>query len=138
MGTTATVVYKRLASMISEKYEKPYSKTMRWIRCRLNFLLLHSAIMCLRGYRSSRHHQITTPSVEALLTLPAHWAGSQTMTELLIIPFTLESFFLFFTFVSIFNNFYYVKKSTSSCSSGKKIIYIDFNVTMRATYIGKI
>ena len=29
MGMTATVVYKRLASLITEKYEKPYSKTMR-------------------------------------------------------------------------------------------------------------
>ena len=56
MGTTATVVYKRLASMISEKLEKPYSKTMQWIRCRRNFSLLRSAIMCLRGSRSSRHH----------------------------------------------------------------------------------
>ena len=56
MGTTATVVYKRLAAMISEKHEKPYSKTMQWIRCRLSFSLLRSAIMCLRGSRSSRHH----------------------------------------------------------------------------------
>ena len=29
MGMTATVIYKRLASLITEKYEKPYSKTMR-------------------------------------------------------------------------------------------------------------
>ena len=56
MGTTATVVYKRLAAMISEKHEKPYSKTMQWIRCRLGFSLLRSAIMCLRRSRSSRHH----------------------------------------------------------------------------------
>ena len=26
---TATVVYKRLASLITEKYKKPYSKTMQ-------------------------------------------------------------------------------------------------------------
>ena len=56
MGTVATVVYKRLAAVIAEKHEKPYSKTMQWIRCRLNFSLLRSAIMCLRGSRSSRHH----------------------------------------------------------------------------------
>ena len=56
MGTTAMVVYKRIASMISEKYERPYSKTMQWIRCRLSYSLLRSAIMCLRGSRSSRHH----------------------------------------------------------------------------------
>ena len=56
MGTVATVIYKRLAAMIAEKHEKPYSQTMQWIRCRLNFSLLRSAIMCLRGSRSSRHH----------------------------------------------------------------------------------
>ena len=98
MGTTATVLYKRLASMISEKYEKPYSKTMQWIRCRLNifrcFVLPSCACVDLDPQDTTR---ITTSSVEALLTLPAHWAGSQTTTELLIIPFTLESLiFLYF------------------------------------------
>ena len=58
MGAVATVVYKRLAAMIAEKHEKPYSKTMQWIRSRLCFSLLHSAIMCLRGSRSSRHHPV--------------------------------------------------------------------------------
>ena len=43
MGTTATVVYKRIASMIAEKHNKPYSKTIHWIRCRLNFSLLRSS-----------------------------------------------------------------------------------------------
>jgi len=43
MGTVATVVYKRLAAMIAEKRERPYSKTMQWIRHRLNFSLLHSS-----------------------------------------------------------------------------------------------
>lgn len=28
MGITATVVYKRFASLIAEKYKKPHSKTM--------------------------------------------------------------------------------------------------------------
>ena len=49
MGATATVVYKRLASRIAEKHNKPYGKTLHWLRCRLNFSLLRSAIMCLRG-----------------------------------------------------------------------------------------
>ena len=56
MGTIATVFYKQLAAMIAEKHERPYSKTMQWIRCRLNFSLLRSAIMCLRGSCSSRYH----------------------------------------------------------------------------------
>ena len=55
MGTTATVVYKRIASMLSEKQDQSYSKTMHWIRCMLNFSLLRSAIMCLRGSRSAQH-----------------------------------------------------------------------------------
>ena len=56
MGTVASVVYKRLAAMIATKYAKSYSLTMQWIRCRISFSLLRSAIMCLRGSRSSRHH----------------------------------------------------------------------------------
>ena len=55
MGTTATTVYKRIAAMIAEKHSKPYSRTMHLIRCRLSFSLLRSAIMCLRGSRSTLH-----------------------------------------------------------------------------------
>ena len=61
MGTIATVVYKRIASMIAEKHNKPYSKTIHWIRCRLNFSLLRSSIMCLRGSRSAYHHPAGPP-----------------------------------------------------------------------------
>ncbi len=56
MGPTATVVYRRIASLIAEKKQQPYSQTHFWMRCRLSFSLLHSAIMCLRGARSSLHH----------------------------------------------------------------------------------
>ena len=56
MGKSATVFYKRLASMISEKRNTPYSQTINWIRCKLSFALLRSSIMSIRGARSSRHH----------------------------------------------------------------------------------
>ena len=59
MGTTETTVYKRLASMIASKNNKAYSKTIHWLRCRLSFSLLRSAIMCLRGSRSSLHRPET-------------------------------------------------------------------------------
>ena len=49
-------LYKRLASMISEKRDTPYSQTINWIRCKLSFALLRSSIMSIRGARSSRHH----------------------------------------------------------------------------------
>jgi len=54
MGPTARVFYKKLASMIAIKHNKAYSKTLNWMRCRISFSLLRSAVMCLRGSRSSR------------------------------------------------------------------------------------
>ena len=56
MGRAATTFYKRLASMISEKRDTEYSRTVNWIRCKLSFALLRASIMTIRGTRSSRHH----------------------------------------------------------------------------------
>ena len=67
MGPTATTVYKRLASLIATKHNKTYSKTIHWLRCRLNFSLLRSAIMCLRGSRSSLHHPETHLNIDLAL-----------------------------------------------------------------------
>ncbi len=39
------VFYKRLASMLAEKWNQPYSSTMGWLCCRLSFSLLRSSIM---------------------------------------------------------------------------------------------
>ena len=47
MAPTANVVYKRIAPMITSKYDKIYSRTMYWIQCKVNFPLIHIAIMCL-------------------------------------------------------------------------------------------
>ena len=40
--------------MIATKHNKAYSKTLNWMRCRISFSLLRSAVMCLRGSRSFR------------------------------------------------------------------------------------
>ena len=48
-------VYKRLADLISTKQQKQYSDVLGWLRCRLSFAILRSAIMCVRGSRSSLH-----------------------------------------------------------------------------------
>ena len=55
LGREATTFYKRLADLISAKQQKPYSNdiVMCWLRCRLSFAILRSAIMCVRGSRSS-------------------------------------------------------------------------------------
>ena len=52
-GPSATVAFKRLASLISWKYDQPYSSTLYFIRCRITFIFIHSAVACLKGPRSS-------------------------------------------------------------------------------------
>ena len=64
MGREAATFYKRLADGISRKEGKQYSVIMGWIRCRLSFAILRSAILCIRGSRSSRHrptHELNIP-----------------------------------------------------------------------------
>ena len=66
----ATNFYKRLASLLADKWDQPYSQTMNWLRCRISFTLLRSAIQCIRGARSSRGHAIFSPV--DLVTAEAH------------------------------------------------------------------
>ena len=53
MGKESSVFYKRLADFLSTKRDMPYSRTMEWLRCRLNFALLRSAILCIRSTRKN-------------------------------------------------------------------------------------
>ena len=53
MGRAATTFYKRLAAMLSEKRDVPYSKMIGWIRCRMSFSLVRASVMSIRGARSS-------------------------------------------------------------------------------------
>ena len=53
MGKAATVTYRRLASLLSNKWNFSYSVIMGWLRCSLGFSLLCSSLMCLHGSRSS-------------------------------------------------------------------------------------
>jgi hypothetical protein len=43
---------KRLAIFLSEKWESPYSKTVGWVRARIQIGILRSASLCFRGYRT--------------------------------------------------------------------------------------
>jgi hypothetical protein len=61
MANEATTFYKRLASCLAAKWDHPYSSTLSWLRCRLSFSLLRSAIQCIRGARSSRGHATKSP-----------------------------------------------------------------------------
>ncbi len=51
MGKSTTVFYKRLAGLIAEKNNLAYSATLAWVRTKISFALLRSAVLCLRGWR---------------------------------------------------------------------------------------
>ena len=51
-GPVSTLFIKRLALLHSEKFQRPYSTTVNFIRCRFSFSILKSALRCLRGSRS--------------------------------------------------------------------------------------
>ena len=53
MGPAARVTYRRLASLLAEKRSLPYHQVITWLRYLLNFSLLRSTIMCIRGARST-------------------------------------------------------------------------------------
>ena len=51
-GNAGSVCYKRLASMLAEKWDQPYSSTLAWMRCKLSFALLLSAIQFIATWSS--------------------------------------------------------------------------------------
>ena len=67
MSKCASILYKRIASMLSSKTKEPYNKIIASIRCRISFSLLRSSIMCLRGAR--RIFPSPDPSTSVALTV---------------------------------------------------------------------
>ena len=82
MGYAATTAYKR---------EQSYSTVMGWMRCRLSFSLLRSAIMCLRGSQS-KNGFVPTYQPDSIDTT-VHEARN---------PRVHETFFLFLSFFFFF------------------------------------
>ena len=70
-ASEATTFYRRLASMLANKWDKPYSQTLNWLRCTISFALLRSAIQCIRGARSSSGHAFRCTPVD-LVAAEAH------------------------------------------------------------------
>ena len=54
MANEATMFYRRLVSLLSDKWDSNYAAVMGCIRCCFSFSLLRSAIRCPRGSRSSK------------------------------------------------------------------------------------
>ena len=64
MGPRAKRFYARLAETLAEKKQQPKSYIVAWMRCRLSFSLLRSALLCLRGTRSSTLRQINVEDMD--------------------------------------------------------------------------
>ena len=54
MSKEATISYKRLASLLSEKWTQHYSTIISWLRCIISFSLMRLSIRCPWGARSAR------------------------------------------------------------------------------------
>ena len=54
MGIEAQRFYKRLAEMLAEKRSIEMSSAVNWIRAKLSFILVKTALLCIRGSRSVR------------------------------------------------------------------------------------
>ena len=62
LANEAKIFYKRLASCLASKWDQSYSSTLSWLRTRLTFSLLRSAIQCIRGTRSHSGRAFKAPS----------------------------------------------------------------------------
>ena len=100
LGVEATTFYKRLADLISLKQQKHYSTVMCWLRCRLSFAVLRSAIMCVWGSRSSNHR----PRCEMNITLDT----SHSLTHVVLLHYIV--LYLHFNFYCIIIYFIIYKK----------------------------
>jgi len=67
MGKAATIVYKRLANLLSIQRNIPYPTLMGWLCSTLNFSLLKSSILCVRGSRSHSGHPVSHAPADLVL-----------------------------------------------------------------------
>ena len=58
MGRECSRYYSQIADLLAEKRNLPKSIISGWLRSRLNFSMLRSCLLCIRGTRSSIHHQM--------------------------------------------------------------------------------
>ena len=71
MAKEATAFYKRLASCLATKWEQHYSAVLFWLRARITFSFLCSAIQSIRGARSHIGHASRVPPFNPFKSLPS-------------------------------------------------------------------
>ena len=53
-GMADDIIISRLAELLALKKGDDYATTISWIRAKVSFAILRSALLCLRGTRSKR------------------------------------------------------------------------------------
>ena len=66
-GTSASRVMKQLETKISEKSGDPYADTISYIRTKINFALLRSCVLCLRGSSAHKLRILSETSISAVV-----------------------------------------------------------------------
>ena len=51
LGREANYLLKRFADKLSQKWKKPYSQIMGWVRATMSFSIVRATNLCLRGSR---------------------------------------------------------------------------------------
>ena len=64
MGKECLRYHSRLAELIAIKKGEQYAKTMSWVRSRISFALLRSALVCLRGSRTGIQRDIKNADID--------------------------------------------------------------------------
>lgn len=99
LSQSATAFYKRLASMLSDKWKPPYSTTISWLSCRISYYLGRSSIMCLRGARLSNSQINDHQAATVDLTIADSNLSAQINSEL--INSTLVAMFAFIMLIHV-------------------------------------
>ena len=64
MAKEANIFYKRLAQLIADKKKEPRSYITAWLRTLMSFALVRSALLCLRGSRSSNKKHVEISNID--------------------------------------------------------------------------
>ena len=56
--------HSRLAELVAAKKGDSYATTMSWIRARVSFALLRTALLCLRGSRAKRRMYLELSDID--------------------------------------------------------------------------
>ena len=81
MGREVTTFYKRLADMLSSKRNLPYSTLMGWLRCKISFAILRSAVMCIRTRYFTSSDSIVTSRRHVEIQSASEMSPYFTMTK---------------------------------------------------------